>query len=68
MMPYANAKASEGHVTCFTVFVALGKFEIWAQIGPKYLKSWWRETQTIIQSLQLIMSYQMMRYSDVEAI
>ena len=29
----------------FYSFVALGKFEIWAQIEPQYLKSWCRETE-----------------------
>ena len=40
MMPYINVKASlKVMFYLFDCIVALGKFEIWAQIGLKYLKS-----------------------------
>lgn len=40
MMSYANAKASlKVMFYLFDCIVALGKFEIWVQIGFKYLKS-----------------------------
>ena len=62
-MSYANAKASlKVMFYLFDCIVALGKFEIWVQIGFKYLKSWCRGTHKIIQSLQLIISHQMMPY------